>query len=283
MADINLKSDKEINEIFKDCITNGDIHIFRNVDHLSEIISYSKKIISKYFNGNLDPQKAQELIPVLDYVEIVSKIKKEFTNSLETSKIIQNLLKSLNLQKQDIYFDEPKIRVITYENYLTSGVGYTFKPHRDTWYSGPSSQLNFWFPIYDVDKDSTFVIYPDYWRKKVKNSSKIFDYENWKKNSRYIAKKFIKEDSRNHPLPLENINNKNEVIADCKSGDLVVFSGSHLHATIPNTSKKTRFSIDFRILSKNIQESKIGYNVDSESTGSTIGDFSNSVNLKKYK
>ena len=62
--------------------------------------------------------------------------------------------------------------------------------------------------------------------------------------------------------------------------DLIVFSGSHLHGTIPNTSNKTRFSIDFRIISKDLYKKNIGVNIDSKSTGSTIGDFKNSLDLK---
>ena len=88
----------------------------------------------------------------------------------------------MNLQNEDIFFDKPKIRIATYNKYLESGAGYVFKPHRDTWYAGPKSQLNFWFPIFDVDHNSTFAIYPNYWNKKIANSSENFDYEVWKKN-----------------------------------------------------------------------------------------------------
>jgi ectoine hydroxylase-related dioxygenase (phytanoyl-CoA dioxygenase family) len=210
------------------------------------------------------------------------KIKNDFTNSLETNEIIISLLKKLNLQSEDIFFDKPKIRVVTYNKYLESGAGYVFKPHRDSWYAGPKSQLNFWFPIFDVDINSTFAIYPNYWNKQIMNSSENFDYETWKKKFRFTANKHIKTDTRNHPLPLEDVDKTEEFRVDCDSGDLIVFSGCHLHGTIPNTSNKTRFSIDLRILSKDLHTNDTGINIDSKSTGSTISDFKNSLNLNSF-
>ena len=282
MATIFKKSDYQISDIYKNSITDGDIHIFRSTNSLEKIIAYSKKIIKNHFIGFPDVQKAQELIDIKDYVEIISKIKNDFTNSSETNQIVQDMLSKLNLKEDDIYFDKPKIRIVTYNKYLESGAGYVFKPHRDTWYAGPKSQLNFWFPIFDIDLNSTFAIYPNYWKKPVINSSGNFDYETWKAKFRFTAKEHIKSDTRNHPLALEEINTTEEFRVDCNSGDLIAFSGSHMHGTIPNTSNKTRFSVDLRILSKNLHEQNIGLNIDSKSTGSTITDFVNSVNLSNY-
>ena len=282
MVKIFKNSNYQISDIYETCIVNGDIHIYRNTNSLSQIINYSKKIIKKHFNGYENVQKAQEKINLKDYVEIIMKIKNDFTNSIETDEIIISMLKKLNLQNEDIYFDKPKIRIVTYDKYLESGAGYVFRPHRDSWYAGPKSQLNFWFPIYDIDLNSTFAIYPNYWNKPILNSSENFDYEIWKKKFRFNADKHIKTDTRNHPLPLEVVDKSNEYRVDCNSGDLIVFSGSHLHGTIPNNSNKTRFSIDFRILSKELYKRNIGQNIDSKSTGSTIADFKNSINLLNY-
>ena len=145
MVKIFKNSNHKIIDIYENCIVNGDIHILRNTNSLNQIINYSKKIIKKHFNGYENVQKAQEEIDLKDYVKIIMKIKNDFTNSIETDKIIVSLLKKLNLQNEDIYFDKPKIR-IKYNKYLESGAGYVFfKPHRDSWYAGPKSQLNFGF------------------------------------------------------------------------------------------------------------------------------------------
>lgn len=282
MVKIFHNSNHQISDIYKNCIVDGDIHIIKKTNSLDSIIDYSKNIIKKHFTGFHDVQKAQEKINVTDYVKIILKIKDDFTNSIKTDQMMSSMLQKLNLQNEDIFFDKPKIRIVTYNKYLESGAGYIFKPHRDSWYAGPKSQLNFWFPIFDIDLNSTFVIYPNYWQKNILNSSENFDYEMWKKKFRFTANKHIKTDTRNHPLPLEEVDKTQEFRVDCNAGDLVIFSGCHLHGSIPNASNKTRFSIDFRIISKNLHEQNIGINVDSKSTGSTIGDFKNSLNLKNY-
>ena len=203
MVKIIKNSNNQIKDVYENCITLGEIHIIRDTNFLNEIINYSKDIISKNFIGYENVQNAQELINVKDYVEIIMKIKNDFTNSNKTNEIIKSLLKKMNLQNEDIFFDKPKIRIATYNKYLESGAGYVFKPHRDTWYAGPKSQLNFWFPIFDVDHNSTFAIYPNYWNKKIANSSENFDYEVWKKKFRFTANKHIKTDTRNHPCLLK--------------------------------------------------------------------------------
>ena len=56
----------------------------------------------------------------------------------------------------------------------------------------------------------------------------------------------------------------------------MVFSGTHLHATIPNRSSITRFSIDFRLFhvddirSKGAGEVRAPANIDSKATGNYL-------------
>jgi hypothetical protein len=53
-----------------------------------------------------------------------------------------------------------------------------------------------------------------------------------------------------------------------------------LHTTVPNTSGRTRFSIDFRVVNRADVEAGVGAaNVDSECTGTTLGDFLRGTDL----
>jgi hypothetical protein len=54
----------------------------------------------------------------------------------------------------------------------------------------------------------------------------------------------------------------------------MLFSGAQLHTTVPNTSGRTRFSIDFRTVNIRDVEAVAGAaNVDSECSGTNLGDF----------
>ena len=52
----------------------------------------------------------------------------------------------------------------------------------------------------------------------------------------------------------EEIDYNDEIRLTVKSGNVIVFPSTHLHATVPNTSRKTRFSIDFRIINKSFSK-----------------------------
>ena len=63
-------------------------------------------------------------------------------------------------------------------------------------------------------------------------------------------------------------------------GGLVMFSGAQLHSTVPNTSGKTRFSIDFRLVNlDDVAERRGAPNVDSQCTGTTLRDYLRGTDL----
>ena len=66
----------------------------------------------------------------------------------------------------------PRLRMVTSDGYLTSGVGYAHHPHRDTWYSAPMTQINWWLPIYEIETEQSMAFHPHYWDKPIKNGSK---------------------------------------------------------------------------------------------------------------
>ena len=60
----------------------------------------------------------------------------------------------------------------------------------------------------------------------------------------------------------------------CEAAATLLFSGAHLHATVPNTSNQTRFSLDFRTLHVDDLAGKRGAtNIDCSAKGSTMKDF----------
>ena len=178
----------------------------------------------------------------------------------------------------------PRLRIVTSDNYLSAGVGYAYKAHRDTWYSSPQYQLNWWMPVYDLSDKNTMSMYPGYWDKPIKNSSEVFNYFEWCNEGRKAAASTLTVDNRKHPLPTEEVDSTSETRFVLKSGEMFIFSASHLHATAPNTSGKTRFSIDFRTVHLDDIKSNAGAkNIDNKSTGSTLMDFLSVDNFEKIE
>jgi hypothetical protein len=66
----------------------------------------------------------------------------------------------------------------------------------------------------------------------------------------------------------------------CPPGGIIEFSGAHLHSTVPSTSGRTRYSIDFRTVHLDDVMGDAGApNVDSACTGTTMGDYLRGTDL----
>ena len=77
-------------------------------------------------------------------------------------------------------------------HFLTSGIAYAFHPHRDTWYSAPMCQLNWWLPIYPIEPDNAMGFYPRYFSEAIANSSQTYNYYEWNANNRASAAQHVK-------------------------------------------------------------------------------------------
>jgi hypothetical protein len=153
-------------------------------------------------------------------------------------------------------------------------VGYAHHPHRDTWYSAPLSQLNWWIPIYDIASESSMAFHPAYWSKPIKNGSNEFNYYEWNSSGRKDAAKHIKSDTRKQPKPEEPVELEPQIRFIVPAGGIVLFSAAHLHSTVPNTAGRARYSIDFRTVHLDEVESMGGApNVDSAPVGTSLRDF----------
>jgi ectoine hydroxylase-related dioxygenase (phytanoyl-CoA dioxygenase family) len=166
-------------------------------------------------------------------------------------------------------------------DFLTSGIAYAFHPHRDTWYSAPYCQINWWMPIYPITAENCMAFHPDYFARPIANNSEVYNYYRWNANNRAAAAQQIRSDTRVQPKPQEPV--LGEVIKLLPDpGGFILFSGAHLHATVENTSGVARYSIDFRTVHvEDAQFRRGARNVDSRCTGSTIRDYLNARDLTR--
>jgi len=248
--------------------------LFYSTSPASLALCAHARAMAKEAFGALDPEHAQEHLEQEKFVSVVGPLKSNFTNDRDTKRLVCAYLMEQGVDPEATYFDVPRLRVVPHSDYLTAGVSYAYKAHRDIWYSSPSAQVNWWLPVWDVTPDRTMAFYPRYWDKKLKNSSAGFDYAEWVDVGRKLATSQLKSDARNHPLPLEELSSDEEFRFGAAAGNAILFSAAHLHATAPNTSDRTRYSMDFRTVDVEDLRNGVGApNIDSESRGSTLGDF----------
>jgi hypothetical protein len=261
---------------------NGALHVLNPTPHSLKLCSFAQELARDAFSPHA-AEHAQEHLPVEKYVEILAELKPKFIHHPRCKELIRGMMNDLGCDTERTYFDVPRLRTMTHGNYLTAGLAYAFHPHRDTWFSAPPCQLNWWLPVYDICAENTIAFLPRYWNKPIANSSQEYNYYKWNQESRRVAATQIKTDTRKQPQALEPIEMDSQIRVVCKAGGIVLFSGAYLHATVPNTSSRTRFSIDFRTVHlDDVVDGRGAANIDSECTGTTLRDFlraSDSVRL----
>ena len=252
---------------------NGQLFVFSPCPSAIALCEFARELIEEAF-APLDPREAQYSLPVEEYVAILAKLKPYFIHHPKSKQFIQGILSELGCDLSKTYFDVPRMRTATHGGYLTSGIAYAFHPHRDTWYSAPSCQLNWWFPIYDIESENAMAFHPRYWSQPVKNGSSGYNYDEWNKQSRKNAAQHIKTDTRKQPHAEEPLELEPQLRLVSRVGGIIIFSGAQMHSTVPNTSGRTRFSIDFRTVHiDDVVAHRGAPNIDSACTGTTLRDF----------
>jgi hypothetical protein len=257
----------------RDHLFAGDIMLYSRGPATAALGDHGVAMIREAFHPYA-PEKAQYELEVEEFVRRAGPLKTRFTNDLRTKELIRDVLCEYGCDPNDTYFDVPRLRVVPADGYLSSGVSYAYKAHRDIWYASPTAQVNWWMPVFAVAAERAMSFFGDYWDKELPNSSADFDYGEWCSVGRKMASSQIKQDTRKHPLPLRDPETASEFRLCGTKGDMIMFSASHLHATAPNESPVTRFSIDFRTVSlSDLANGRGAPNPDSRATGSTLGDF----------
>lgn len=260
-------------ELRRERLYAGQLFVFSPRASSLALCEHAREMIEGAFGG-VDPLRAQYEMPVEKYVEICAPLKPEFIHNDRTKKLVREVIEDFGCDLEDVYQDVPRLRMVTSDGYLTSGVGYAHHAHRDTWYSAPMCQLNWWLPIYDIETENSMAFHPRYWDTPVKNGSSEFNYYEWNSVGRADAAKQIKADTRKQPKPEEPLELQPEVRCVPPAGGIVLFSAAQLHSTVPNTAGIARYSIDFRTVSRSdLEAGRAAPNIDSEPTGTSLRDF----------
>lgn len=250
----------------------GDIFVFSPTPGTRALADFARGMAEEAFAPHFPPD-AQHHMTGPEYVDVLAKLKPTFINHPRCKELLRDIFVDLGIELEQTHFDVPRLRTMT-SDYLNAGLTYQFHAHRDTWFSAPFCQLNWWLPVYEVAESNVMAFHPAYFSNPVRNSSSGYDYAEWVAGGRQMAAAQVDTETREQPKALEQISPEPEIRVITPPGGLMIFSGAQLHSTVPNHSGLTRFSIDFRTVHRADVESRGGAkNVDSECTGTNLGDF----------
>lgn len=251
----------------------GQLFTYSSHASVRALCDFAADMIRDAF-GSLDPLTAQYAMPVESFVQIFAPLKPKFIHHPESKRLIRAVLQDVGCDLDLTYQDVPRLRAVTSDGYLTSGVGYAHHLHRDTWYSAPHQQINWWLPVFEMASESSMAFHPRYWAEPVKNGSSTFNYYEWNSVGRATAAQQITSDTRKQPKPEQTMELEPQVRIVPAPGGAILFSAAQMHSTVPNTSGRTRFSIDFRTVHIGDIRADVGApNIDSQCTGTSLRDF----------
>jgi hypothetical protein len=247
----------------------GDIFVYAPTPASLALVDFAQRLLRDAFGGR-DPRTVHRAMTREAVAAVLLELKPRFIHHPRCKQLLPQLLTELGCDADETYFDVPRMRSSYPSDFLTTGIAYAFPAHRDTWFSAPHCQINWWMPMYEITPENAMGLYPHYFDAAVPNNSEVYNYYKWNAMRGDAAKQI---GSRQMVEPLAALTMPAVKFLP-PPGALLVFSAAQLHETMPNTSGVCRYSIDFRTVHRLDAFARRGAaNIDSRSTGSAIRDF----------
>jgi len=275
--DASISDDRRRQHLFE-----GQLFAYTARPSVLAFAAFARELIEEAF-APLDPRTAQHHLEVERYAQVLSSLKPAFIHHPESKRHLRALLSEFGCDLEKTYFDVPRLRSSTSGGYLTTGIAYAWHLHRDTWYSAPPCQVNWWLPVYEIAADNAMAFHPRYFSEAVPNSSADYNYYKWNEEHRgdHVAR-YTKSDPRPLPRATAPIEADPQVRILVPVGGLILFSAAQMHSSVPNTSGQTRFSIDFRTVHLDDVLGRRGAaNVDARCSGTTMRDYLRATDLSR--
>jgi hypothetical protein len=251
----------------------GNLVILTRLQALRDFVEYTRGELTELFRPH-DPEHVHEHIDPPEMARILGAWKPRFIHAERSRKLVRSIIAEAGFPAEGTHYDLPKPRTSFPAGHLTTGVAFAFPWHRDVWYSAPAQQINWWLPVFPVRDDNAMSFDLASFDRAVPNSSGAFDY--YRNNAaRLTTATQVTREVQARPGALDH-DPGHELIILPAPGEVLLFSGAQLHASIPNTSGRARFSVDFRTVDvSDLMAGRGAPLVDVHCTGTAIRDFIN--------
>lgn len=225
---------------------SGHLLVYTQAQCMLELIEFTKDLLAKSM-GNLDPTIVQQSLKKAPFLAATCQAQMEFRNSKEARQLFFKALAECGVDLINTYYDHFPLRIVPFAHKHTGAHRAAIGHHRDTWGSNIHCQQNWWAPIFDVTEERTIAIYPDYWKKPIENTTETWSFE------QFLAERKNTESERSiiypsAPSVIGEVDERSVVKLVIQPGEILNFSSAHLHASVPNTSQATRYSVEMRTI-----------------------------------
>jgi hypothetical protein len=224
-----------------------------------------------------DMRTAQFRLSDEEFFRRVGRLRKAIYSDETFRTDVRCLLAEQGIDLGRTVFDPIRLRAVPHRGFENPNAAPVYYAHRDVWYARSHAEVTWWLPLHDVTEEETFVFYPDCFDRPVPNNSELFDYAVWARHG--PALRIGWQDpahGRTHLYPgqVGPFDTGRVLPFAAAAGEILVFSGAHLHQTRRNRTGRTRFSLDFRSVELGDHAAGRGApNADNRSVGSAVPDY----------
>lgn len=224
----------------RELVYEGGLLVFKEVKPMVQLCELTDGLIREALDTS-DPVRAQFELEPEDYAERIGALQKQYSKSETAKSLFREALERVGVESGRTGWDLLRLRAFPHNDLPTdNGIG-RLGIHRDTWASNVYAQTNWWAPIYPITSGRAIAFYPAYWSRPIENTSADWNFEEVRATRRAGDKSIPLV-----PEPVDPVDPASELRLVIEPGDLLCFSGAHLHAGAPNSTGVTRFSVETR-------------------------------------
>ena len=246
----------------------GDLFLDSASDATRELVRFVWRLLERAYPED-DPRLVQFRVAPEEHFRRLTRVRRQLLDEPETRERLRALLREQGWPLERTWFDLLRLRAVPSGGHRNPAAAHAYLLHRDTWYANPPAQVNVWTAVSDVSAEQAFAFWPEHWQRPIANDSEVFDYARWVDYGGWQ----VPDGRKQYPVALEEPSGP-ELRVPARSGECLLFSGSHLHATRGHDAGETRFSVEFRVvLEDDLEPQRLRRRLDSQARGTTLPDF----------
>jgi hypothetical protein len=223
-------------EARRDAVYAGELLVFTAIPPMRELCVLTDGLIREALDVP-DPERAQSRLDSVELTARTAALRRRFGAHPDVRRLFVATLAYVGVDLDHTYWDRLQVRMVPTDDPPVAG---RLGVHRDTWSSNVYAQTNWWAPVYPITPERGLAVYPDYWSRPLANDSADWDLND------VLARRRAGAVVALVPSPTEPVDDAAELRVAIDPGDLLCFSGAHLHVGVPNYTGVARFSIDTR-------------------------------------
>ena len=245
MASFLLTSSPLPEEARNQRVYQGDLIVFRGFAAVTYLVDGLRAICRQHLGA--DPESVHERLPEAALNAAAQALRDAVAADDTVTALLRTALQDVGVGIDDTFGDGLELRVQSASSRSGARRISPLGVHRDTWGSNIMAQTNWWSPVWPTTPERTIAFFPTYFERPVPNNSEGWDF-------RELLRR-LKADGPDTDYPLLPLATdppgwEDAMPVSIEPGDLLCFSGVHLHASVPNATDRTRLSFELRTVNR---------------------------------